>query len=94
MPSLRVNTNNAGNVEFSWGAVNNSDGYEVSRSTTMIGGYSVVNAITVREGSRVKITDSSVRAGTAYFYSVRAFRVVNGVRVYGEHSEILSVTTA
>jgi hypothetical protein len=58
----------------------------------MIGGYSVINAINVRDGSRVIMTDSSVSSSTTYFYSVRAFRTVNGVRYYSEHSEIVSVT--
>jgi hypothetical protein len=85
-------TTASGSVEFSWAVVADADGYEVSRSTTMIGGYSVLNAIAVREGATIKVTDSGANAGTTYYYSVRAFRTVNGVKHWGEHSEIISVT--
>ena len=88
-PKISVKENK---VEFSWNAVTGAEGYEVSRSKSMIGGYSVLNFITVREGNRLKISDSSVVAGTNYYYSVRAFKTVNGARVYGEYSEIVSVT--
>jgi hypothetical protein len=57
----------------------------------MIGGYRVVNAVVVREGSRVRITDSNASSGATYFYSVRAFRDVGGARFWSEHSEIISI---
>ena len=85
--------NNSGSVDFSWGAVNGADGYEVSRSATAVGGYSVINAVTVQDGPRVKITDRNVSKDMTYYYSVRAFRTVNGVRVYSTHSEIVSATS-
>jgi len=89
--SLRIATS-SGNIELSWGAVNKADGYEVSRSVSMVSGYSIINAITIRDGARAKITDSNINRGTTYYYSVRAFRTVNGTRVYSEHSEIVSAT--
>jgi hypothetical protein len=57
----------------------------------MVGGYGVISAITVREGDRVRMSDNSAGGGS-YYYSVRAFRNVNGVRIYSEHSEIVSIT--
>jgi hypothetical protein len=87
--SLRASVNASGNIVISWAAVADADGYEISRSATMIGGYRVIDAITVRDGSRVRITDSGVTGGAA-FYSVRAFRNVGGGRVWSEHSEIVT----
>jgi hypothetical protein len=77
-----VTTNNSGGIDFSWNAAENADGYEVSRSATMIGGYQVINAITVRNGSRVQITDSNVNRGTSYFYSVKAANLIDRVTEY------------
>jgi hypothetical protein len=91
--SLRISANSAGGIELSWSVVANADGYEVSRSVSMIGGYHTLSAITVRDGSRVRITDSGVSQGQTYFYSVRAFRNVGGVRVWSEYSEIVSAAT-
>ncbi|MCL1832568.1 MAG: hypothetical protein FWG45_06645 [Oscillospiraceae bacterium] len=89
-PSISASKSN-NSVTLSWTAVTDADGYEVSRSTTMIGGYSVLNAIAVRDGSTIKVTDSGTNSGTTYYYSVRAFRNVGGVKHWGSHSEIVTV---
>jgi hypothetical protein len=91
--NTRATVNASGGVVLTWNAVSNADGYEVSRSTTRVGGYSVINTIATRDGNTIRATDSAVNAGTTYFYSVRAFRNIGGVRVWSEHSEIISVTT-
>ena len=74
---------------IAWNVISDADGYEVSRSTTMVGGYSVVNSIAVREGGTVSISDNSTHTGVTYFYSVRAFRVVDGVTYWSNHSDVL-----
>jgi len=89
--SIRASANGSG-VELTWRTVDSADGYELSRSISMVGGYSRVNAIAVRDGSMITVNDNSVAAGVSYYYSVRAFRDVGGVRYWSEHSEIVSVT--
>ena len=89
-PKISASKSN-NSVTLSWAAITDADGYEVSRSTSMIGGYSVLNAIAVRDGSTIKVTDSGTNSGTTYYYSVRAFRNVGGVKNWGSHSEIVTV---
>ena len=83
-----------GRITVQWNAVTDADGYEVSRSTTMIGGYAVLSGIVTREGSVVQIVDSNVSADTTYYYSVRTFRDIGGTRYWSEHSEIVFVNAS
>jgi hypothetical protein len=59
----------------------------------MIGGYGIVNEIAVRDGSTIRMTDNTTSANTTYYYSVRAFKEVNGTRYYSDFSGILIITT-
>jgi hypothetical protein len=91
--SVKATANSNGSITFSWGVVSNADGYEVSRSTSSNSGFSTVNAVAIRDGSRVSITDSSVSKNTMYYYRVRAFRTVNGEKIFSSQSTVVSVTT-
>ena len=66
---------------IAWNAQHDADGFEISRSTTMIGGYSTIEAFSIREGGTVSATVAS-----GYFSNVRAWCVVDGVTYYSEWS--------
>jgi hypothetical protein len=88
---FRAITNAQGNIELSWDAVAGADGYEIRRSATAVRGFAPISAVITRNGMRLRATDSGVSAGTSYFYAVRAFRNVEGVRIWGEFGEVVSV---
>ena len=89
--NLRTSVNASGNVVLIWNAVANADGYEISRSRSMVGGFAVVNLVATQEGNQVRAIDGGVSSGRTYFYSVRAFWTVDGIRIWSEHSAIVSV---
>ena len=54
-------------ISITWNTVTNATTYDLQRSTSANGTYSVVYS-----GSAAQYTDSSVQAGTTYYYEVRA----------------------
>ena len=66
------------------------DGYEIFRSTNSTSGYQKIATINSTDYS-----DTDVKAGTVYYYKVRAY-VVNGAnkKVYGDYSAVKSIKTA
>jgi cytoskeletal protein RodZ len=87
---VKATANSNGSITISWDVVSNAEGYEVTRATSATGNYSVVSAITIRDGGRVSLTDSNTNRNTTYFYRVRAFRTVNGQRIYSSNSSTVS----
>ena len=71
----------------SWGAVSGASGYELSRSTSQNGSYSVVKTT-----SSLSYTNTSLGTGTTYYYRVRAYRTVGRTKAWGDYSAITSAT--
>jgi uncharacterized protein YjdB len=76
-------------VKISWKKVSGASGYQVYRATSKTGTYSRV--ATVTNGSTVTYTNKSLTTGKTYYYKVRAYRTVNGTKVYGSFSSVKSV---
>ncbi|MBY0145064.1 fibronectin type III domain-containing protein [Neobacillus niacini] len=73
-------------IKVSWYSVPGANGYEVYRSTASTGTYSKI--ATVTSGSTLTYTNSSVSTGTNYYYKVRAYRTINGVKVYSPYTKV------
>ena len=56
------------------------------RSTKKTSTYSKVKTVT--SGSAVSFTNTSLSRGKTYYYKVRAYRTVNGKKIYGAYSDI------
>ena len=63
-------------LKITWKEVPGASGYFLERSTGKTTGYKQVNATTA-----VSFTDTSLKAGTRYYYRVRAYNLVDGVKV-------------
>ncbi|MED3564153.1 GH25 family lysozyme [Bacillus xiapuensis] len=74
-------------VKVSWGAVSGAQGYQIFRATTKTGTYSY---LATTSGS--SYTNSGLVTNRAYYYKVRAYRVVNGTTVYSSYSTIVGGT--
>ena len=77
---------NYNSAYISWSAVPGANGYELSRSTSPGGNYSVVKTT-----SSLGCTNASMSTGTTYYYRVRAYHMVGRKKVWGAYS---SPTTA
>lgn len=70
---------------ISWSKVSGASGYSIYRSTSRNGYYRKMDM--TGSGKRW-IRDSSVTSGVTYYYSVRAYKMINGKPRYGKYSRV------
>lgn len=68
-------------IKSSWSSVPGSSYYQVYRATSSTGTYSLIKTT-----SYPTFTDSALTTGKTYYYKVRAYRNVDGTKVYGSYS--------
>ncbi len=83
-PDMIIGKKN-GRVTVSWTAQYGAEGYEIYRSTGS--GYSLLKTIT--SGLTSSYDDTGLDNDASYYYKMRAFRTVNGVKEYTEYSAAL-----
>lgn len=71
-------------VSVSWNALEGAEGYVIYRTIGATGSYGELGSVAA---GVLNYTDNTVAAGNTYSYKVRAYRTVNGSRVYGEYSD-------
>ena len=74
-------------IKVIWTKVSGCAGYVIYRSTEENGDYSVLKTVTMATATEYS---NIVQDGGTYYYKIRAFVEVNGKKVYGEYSEVLS----
>ncbi len=84
--SVKVTSASSTKAKVSWNKVSGASGYEVYRSTKKDSGYK-----RVKTTSSTSWTNSSLKKGTTYYYKVRAYKTVNGKKVYGAYSSVKSI---
>lgn len=77
-------------VKITWKKQSGVSGYVVYQSTKKSTGYKKI--ATVKSASKVSYTTKKLTAGKKYYYKVRAYKTVNGKKVYGSYSSVKSVT--
>ncbi len=70
-------------VKVVWGAVAGASGYEVYRASSSTGTYTMLTSTTA-----TSYTNTGLVTGSAYYYKVRAYRTINGAKVYGAFSVV------
>ena len=63
-------------LKISWNKVTGASGYEVWRSTSKTSGYKPVKSTT-----GTSFTNTYLKAGTRYFYKIRTYNLIGGVKV-------------
>ena len=89
--NLAVKAKSKAKNVVSWKKVKNASGYYVLRSTSKSGTYKTVKTIT--KGTTVSFTDTSVKSKKTYYYKVKAYRKISGVKVYGSLTSAKSIKT-
>ena len=89
--TLKAKASNAKNVKLTWSKVKGASGYEIYRSNSKDGKYSKVK--TISKGSTTSYKNGKLKKSTTYYYKIRAYRKVNGKKVYGNYSSVVSVKT-
>lgn len=77
-------------VKITWKKQSGISGYVVYQSTKKSKGYKKI--ATVKSASKVSYTTKKLTAGKKYYYKIRAYKTVNGKKVYGSYSSVKSVT--
>ena len=77
-------------VKITWKKQSGVSGYVVYQSTKKSTGYKKI--ATLKSASKVSYTTKKLTTGKKYYYKVRAYKTVNGKKVYGSYSSVKSVT--
>ena len=80
-PSITAASASYTSIKVSWPAVKGATGYYVYRATSSTGTYSYIGSTT-----GTSYTNGSRITGKTYYYKVKAYRTVNGVKVFGNLS--------
>lgn len=76
-------------VNLSWSKVDGANYYQVYRATSKNGKYTFLGSY---ESDTTSSVSRQLGCGTKYYYKVRAYRWVNGERVYSSFSTIVNAT--
>ena len=86
--SIKATSSSYNKVTVTWKKVDGATGYKVYRATKKNGNYKSVKTV-----KNVKTwTDSNLKKNKIYYYKVRAYKTVDGSKVYGAYSDVKSVT--
>lgn len=72
-----------------WGKIKGANGYVIYRSIKKSKGYKAVK--TIARGGTVSFINKKLKKGKRYYFKVRAYRTVNGKKVYSSYSAVKSV---
>jgi len=88
VPPTGIKTASMGatSIEVSWKKVTGASGYEVSRSNSRNGAY---KAVTTVGAGKVSCIDKNLTKGKTYYYKIRAYKTINGSKVYSSYSSIV-----
>lgn len=78
-------------ITVNWNKIDGADGYAVYRATSKDGDYTKI--ATLESANKKNYTDSKIKTAKTYYYKVRAYRLINGKKVFAPYSEVVSTTT-
>lgn len=73
-------------AKLKWKKIAKADGYQILRANSKKGKYKVVKTT-----KKLSYTDKKVKKGKTYYYKVRAYKKVNGSKVYGKASAVKKI---
>jgi len=83
--SLKAASSSYNSINVNWGAVTGANGYEVYRSTSNTGNYTLIS--TNRSAS---YNNTALTTNSNYYYKVRSYKMVSNVIVYSGYSTAVS----
>ena len=88
-PSIKVNSFNSGQATVTWNKIKGAKGYQIYISTKKTSGFKKKDTLT--KAAKVKSTVKKLESGRKYYFKVRAYKKVNGKKVYGAYSKTRSI---
>lgn len=86
-PAITSITPGLKQTTLKWGAISGASGYTLYRSDTATGIYKAIKSVTT-----TSTTNGLLTSGKTYYYKIRAYRAISGVKVYSLLSAYKSVT--
>lgn len=74
-----------------WKTVSGVTGYEVTYSTTKKFTKKTTKTVTVKKAKTKKTTLKKLKSGKKYYVKVRAYKTVNGKKIYGAYSSVKTI---
>ncbi len=87
-PTVKLSIPKSKSIKVSWKKISGAKGYEVYRATSKSGPYSKRTTT-----SNLSYTNTKLTKNKNYYYKVKAYKVVNGKKVYSSYSSIKSITS-
>lgn len=84
---VKVSRTSSSNVKLSWSNISGESGYQISRSTSKTGTNVVYSSISSSYSSK---TMPYSKTSTTYYYKVRAYKTIDGTKIYGPWSTTVS----
>lgn len=74
-----------------WAPVSGANGYQVKYSTSKKFTKKTTKSVTVKKQKTKKVTLKKLKKGKKYYIKLRAYKTVNGKKIYGSYSKVKSV---
>ncbi|MBQ8029334.1 MAG: leucine-rich repeat protein [Clostridia bacterium] len=88
IPTLKVTSTKKGVANVSWTNIAGETGYEVYGSSKKESGY---KKIATTKANVIKATKNKLTSKKTYYFKVRAYKTVNGKKIYGSYSAVQGV---
>ena len=75
-------------AKITWKKISGASGYKIYGATSKNGKYSLVKTVS---SSSTSYTNTGLTKGKAYYYKIRAYKVVNNSNIYSDYSSVKSV---
>ena len=85
-PSISKVTTKSKKATLKWSKVTGASGYEIYMASSKNGKYSKIKTIT--KGSTVSYTKTKLTKNKKYYFKIRAYRTVDGKKVYSSYSSV------
>jgi len=84
--SFKAEKSSLTSIKLTWGKVNGAQKYEIYRAASKNGTYKKIYTT-----KNTSYTDKNLATKSTYYYKVRAYREVNGVKKYSAYTSVKSV---
>lgn len=86
--NVKASSKSYNSIKITWNKAAGADGYKIYRATSKSGKYSAIKTVT--SASTLSYTNTGLTTGKNYYYKVRAYTTINGSKVYGSYSSVVS----
>ncbi len=87
VPTVSANRYSSTQAKLVWNAISGASGYEVYRANSAAGPFAYQKTLTTSS-----YVNSGLVSGQTYYYQVRAYRIFNGMKIFGRNSSTVNIT--